>query len=270
MGVGDDVSGFGADADSDDDEVFFARPFDEGEGVADGVFPIAEDDEGVGGVRRVLFEGVQRAGEDVVEVGSSIGGPAAVDLFDGFAQCVVVVGEGDGELCISGEDDEAEVVVRQGVHQFIGGRAGLFEAGGGDVPRFHGAGDVDGKHDVAAHADVFSVGVAAVWAGEGDDDEGQCEQAEGSGEVAAPRGRADEEFCFVGFGDEGEPAVVFTASRYDGCDCQQERQDEEEQDFRVQKVHAGSGGWFTVRDGGGGCSGRGLLPGRPLLPSGRR
>lgn len=102
MGVGDDVSGFGADADSDDDEVFFARPFDEGEGVADGVFPIAEDDEGVGGVRRVLFEGVQRAGEDVVEVGSSIGGPAAVDLFDGFAQCVVVVGEGTAS-CASPE-----------------------------------------------------------------------------------------------------------------------------------------------------------------------
>ena len=62
----------------------------------------------------------------------------------------MVVGQGNEEMCFSGEDDKAEVVFRQGVEQIESGSFGSFQAGRGDVSGEHGAGDVDGKHDIMA------------------------------------------------------------------------------------------------------------------------
>ena len=50
---------------------------------------------------------------------------------------------------VSGEDDDAEVVSRQGVQQVVGRGFGPSQAGGGGVLAEHGAGAVNGNQDVA-------------------------------------------------------------------------------------------------------------------------
>ena len=85
----------GADARRDDDEFMLPGGFRRLVGDVDGVFTVAQDDQGVSGVRLLVpLEGLEGQPNDVFQVGAPLGDPAELKLFNGFLQRVVVMGEG--------------------------------------------------------------------------------------------------------------------------------------------------------------------------------
>ena len=79
----------GADSSTDtrrhDDKLVLPCGFRSLIGDVDGVFPVAEDDQGVFGVRFLIpLEGLKGQPHNVFQVGSPLGDPAELKLFNGF------------------------------------------------------------------------------------------------------------------------------------------------------------------------------------------
>ena len=181
----------GADARRDDDEFMLPGGFRRLVGDVDGVFPVAQDDQGVSGVRLLVpLEGLEGQPHDVFQVGSPLGYPAELKLFNGFLQRIVVMGEGHEQDGIPGEDDDAEVVPRQGVQQVVGGGFSSSQARGGGVLAEHGAGAVNGDEDVAGFGDFPYLRIAVHRAGYGEDGEDGRQHGKDDGEHPVPGGRS--------------------------------------------------------------------------------
>ena len=134
-------------------------------GGVDGVFSVAEDDKGVCSVGGATGKVVESLLEYHAEVGAAIAGPFPIDLLKGVSQRCVVVGEGDNDVRLAGEDDEAYFVGRERVNEFVGCGSGFFQPRGGYILRFHGSGDVQGDDETAPGGDARLIDVAVDGAG---------------------------------------------------------------------------------------------------------
>jgi hypothetical protein len=240
----------GADARRDDDEFMLPGGFCRLVGDVDGVFTVAQDDQGVSGVRLLVpLEGLEGQPNDVFQVGSPLGDPAELKLFNGFLQRVVVMGEGHEQNGVPGEDDDAEVVPRQGVQQVIGGGFSPSQAGGGGVLAEHGAGAVNGNQDVARFGDFPYFRVSIHRARNGEDGEDGSQHGKDNGEHPVPGGRSVNQLLPVFRGDEHFPFSGTAAPQPPGRRCQQGGEDKRVQNVGIKEGHGGEG--MVLRRGGG-------------------
>ena len=230
----------GADARRHDDELMLSGGFRRLVGDVDGVFPVAQDDQGVFGVRLLVpLEGLEGQAHDVFQVGASLGDPAELKLFDGFLQRIVVMGEGHEQNGVSGEDDDAEVVPRQGVQKVIGGGFRPSQAAGGGVPAEHGAGAVNGNEDVARFGDFLYFRIAVHRARDGEDGEDGRQHGKDDREHPVPGGRSVNQLLPVFRGDEHFPFSGTAAPQPPGRRRKQGREDERVQNVGIKEGHDG-------------------------------
>ena len=239
----------GADARRYDDELVLPGGFRRLVSDVDGVFPVAEDDQGVFGVRLLVpLEGLEGQPDDVFQIGASLGDPAELKLFDGFLQRVVVMGKGHEQDGVPGEDDDAEVVPRQGVQQVVGGGFSPSQAGGGGVLAEHGAGAVNGDEDIARFGNLLYLRVAVHRTRDGEDGEDGSQHGKDDGEHPVPGGRSVNQLLPVFRGDEHFPFSGTAAPQPPGRRREQGREDERVQNVGIKEGHGGKG--MVLRGGG--------------------
>ena len=174
LGVGYGSPLCGADTYGNNHEVLFAGFLQQGGGKVHGVFTITENHQSIGAGSGGALKALHCQFEHVLQVGAPVALPVAIDQIEGFLQGEVVVGKGDKQLCLAGEEDEADFIRRQCIYKYTGCRACLLQAGGGDILRLHGAGDIQRNNEVAPRYQCLCVLIAVEGACRCDNATCQC------------------------------------------------------------------------------------------------
>ena len=238
--VGNRATRRGADTHGDDQQAAFFGFFGHFERGIHRVFAIAEDDKSVGAAfRRAAFEILHGLAQHYAEIGASHTGPAAVHLLQCIAQGGMVIGEGNHEVCLAGEDDKPDFIARQSINQLVGGGACFGQTRGRHVLGLHGTRDVERDEQVAPRGGGSAFAVAVDGACQCHQGAHQRQQSKGSRQSGAPQRALPHQLAVLG---RNEPAPALArAAPGEHYQCNQHRnQQKKPQNVRVQEAHGRS------------------------------
>ena len=151
----------------------------------------------------------------------------------------MVMGKGHEQDGVPGEDDDAEVVPRQGVQQVVGGGFCPSQAGRGSILAEHGTGAVNSNEDVARFGDFLYLRVAFHRSRNGEDGEDGRQHGKDDGENPVPGGRSVNQFPPVFRRNEYFPFSGTAAPQPPGRRREQGRENERVQNVGIKESHDG-------------------------------
>ena len=112
-------------------------------------FSIGDENNNAVSLPRIgFFEAFNGAIKCLIEIGSTHGNDAGIEIVEHHSEGGIVAGGGALKECISGESDEADAVAIEFVYQIADAPFGLLKAGGFEVLGEHAFGGVEGDENV--------------------------------------------------------------------------------------------------------------------------